>query len=50
MKRLMIIYIVLIVSITVGACVMIACAQPQHSAMKKNAYWPYSVETSIKDR
>lgn len=24
--------------------------QPRHSAQLHNAYWPYSVETSIKDR
>jgi len=30
---------------------LVAVSQPQQAhAQQKNAYWPYSVETSVKDR
>lgn len=40
--------------IAVWFCVMCAKAivdtQPRYSAQMHNAYWPYSVETCVKDR
>ena len=42
--------IALTVLVTVLAVVMVALSQPAEAAQRHNAYWPYSVETVIRDR
>lgn len=34
----------------IALALAIVDGQPRHSAQLHNAYWPYSVETSIRDR
>lgn len=40
----------LVVAVVLAAVVMVSCSQPAQAAQKRNAYWPYSVETTIRDR
>ena len=42
--------IALTVLVTALAVAMVALSQPAQAAQKHNAYWPYSVETVIRDR
>jgi len=49
-NRVMIATIALMAVLTILAGWMVAVSQPQAHAQQKNAYWPYSVETSVKDR
>ena len=41
----------LVIAAVLGAVVLaISCSRPAQAAQKHNAYWPYSVETVIRDR
>ena len=42
--------IALTVLVTALAVTMVALSQPAQAAQKHNAYWPYSVELTVRDR
>ena len=45
-------YIALVAAVALSAAILavVVVTQPQAHAQRHNAYWPYSVETAIRDR
>ena len=46
-------YVLLIAALglVIALCVIsVGCSQPKQSAQRHNGYWPYSVETVVRDR
>ena len=49
-KLVLAVAIALTVLVTALAVTMVALSQPAEAAQKHNAYWPYSVELTVRDR